>query len=69
MNLINYISIMAIPLIILLIIYKGVKEKIPVFDVFLKGATEGIEITLKRNRNYFKNISNINRTIYGNRNA
>lgn len=47
MNLINYISIMAIPLIILLIIYKGVKEKISVFDVFLKGATEGIEITLK----------------------
>ncbi len=47
MNLINYISIMAIPLIILVIIYKGVKEQIPVFDAFLKGATEGIEITLK----------------------
>ena len=47
MNLINYISIMAIPLIILLIIYKEKKKKISVFDVFLKGATEGIEITLK----------------------
>ena len=47
MNIINYISIIAMPLVILIIVYKGVKEKISVFDVFLKGATEGVEITFK----------------------
>ena len=47
MKIINYISIIAMPLIILLIISNGLKEKIPVFDIFLKGAKEGIEIVLK----------------------
>lgn len=47
MNFISYISIIAMPLVILIIILQGVKEKIPVFDIFLKGANEGIEISLK----------------------
>ena len=47
MKIINYISIIAMPLVILVIIFKGLKEKINVFDVFLKGAVDGIEITLK----------------------
>ena len=47
MKIINYISIIAMPLVILLISYKGLRQKVNVFDVFLKGATEGIEITLK----------------------
>ena len=47
MQIINYISIIAMPLVILIIVSKGLKEKISVFDIFLKGATEGIEITLK----------------------
>ena len=47
MEIINYISIIAMPLVILIIVYKGYKEKVSVFDVFLKGATEGVEITLK----------------------
>ena len=47
MRIINYISIIAMPLVILIIVFKGIKEKVPVFDIFLKGATEGIEITLK----------------------
>jgi len=47
MQLVNYISIIAMPLVILIIIFKGLKEKIQVFDVFLKGATEGIEIIFK----------------------
>lgn len=47
MKIINYISIIAMPLIILLIITNGLKEKIAVFDIFLKGAKEGIEIVLK----------------------
>lgn len=47
MNIINYISTLAVPIIILFIILYAVKEKIEIFDLFLKGATEGIEITLK----------------------
>lgn len=47
MKIINYISIIAMPLIILLILIEGMREKVTVFDNFLKGATDGIEITLK----------------------
>ena len=47
MQIINYISIIAMPLVILVIVSQGLKEKINVFDVFLKGATEGVEICLK----------------------
>lgn len=47
MKIINYISIIAMPLVILIIVFKGIKEKVPVFDIFLKGATEGVEITFK----------------------
>lgn len=47
MKIINYISIIAMPLVILIIIFKALREKVPVFDIFLKGATEGIEISLK----------------------
>ncbi len=35
------------PLVIFIIIFNGIKEKKPVFDIFLRGAKEGIEITLK----------------------
>lgn len=47
MEIINYISIIAMPLVILIIIFKALKEKVSAFDIFLKGATEGIEISLK----------------------
>ena len=47
MEIINYISIIAMPLVILIIVFKGLREKINVFDVFLKGATDGLEICLK----------------------
>jgi len=47
MEIINYISIIAMPLVILIIVFRGLREKVSVFDVFLKGATEGVEITLK----------------------
>ena len=47
MELINYISIIAMPLVILIITFKALNEKIFVFDIFLKGATEGLEIILK----------------------
>ena len=47
MKIINYISVVAMPIVILLIIANALKEKASVFDIFLKGATEGIEIVLK----------------------
>ena len=47
MEIINYISIIAMPLVILIIVSRGLKERISVFDVFLKGARDGIEITIK----------------------
>ena len=47
MNFFSYISNLAMPLIIIIIIIWGIIEKKPIFDLFLKGATDGIEITLK----------------------
>lgn len=46
MKIINYLSSIAMPLIILLIILYGVVEKNKVFDTFLKGAKEGLEIVI-----------------------
>ena len=46
MKLIFFISNLAMPLIILLIIFFGMQERKNVFDFFLEGAKEGIEITL-----------------------
>lgn len=46
MKAISYISSIAMPLIILLIILYGVSEKNKVFDTFLKGAKEGLEIVI-----------------------
>lgn len=47
MEIINYISVIAMPLVILIIILNAFKDKVSVFDIFLKGATEGVEISLK----------------------
>lgn len=47
MKIINYISIIAMPLVILIIVCEAFKEKISIFDIFLKGAVEGVEISLK----------------------
>lgn len=52
MNIINYISGVAIPFSILLIIAYGVIEKQKVFDVFLDGVKEGIQIIV----NIFPNL-------------
>ena len=46
-NVINYISSAAIPVVIIVIIGYGLKEKIKVFDTFLDGAKEGAEIVFK----------------------
>ncbi|MBR3132843.1 MAG: hypothetical protein IKF52_01290 [Clostridia bacterium] len=42
MNILNYITVSIIPMVILLIIYFGVSEKKDVFDLFCKGAKEGL---------------------------
>lgn len=47
MKIIEYLSSVAIPFSILLIIVYGLVEKKKVFDAFLDGAKEGIEIVLK----------------------
>ena len=44
MNLINYISNVAVPATILIIIVYGLIEKQQVFDVFLEGSKEGIQL-------------------------
>lgn len=46
MQVISFISNLAMPLIILLIVIYGLIEKNKVFDDFLEGAKEGIEIVL-----------------------
>ena len=46
-SIINYISSSAIPVIISIIILWGLKEKTKVFDNFLEGAKEGVEIVFK----------------------
>ena len=47
MTAINYLSNLAIPFTILLILIYGLIEKNKVFDTFLNGAKEGIEIVFK----------------------
>ena len=46
-SVINYISSAAIPIIITIIILYGLKEKKRVFDLFLDGGKEGVEIVIK----------------------
>lgn len=46
MNIINYISSAAVPIIILLIIVYGLLEKNKVYDTFIDGAKEGIEVVV-----------------------
>ena len=47
MIIIDYFSNIALPMSILIIIIFGIKEKISVFDIFLEGAKDGIEIVVK----------------------
>ena len=46
MKIINYISNLAIPFTILLIVSVGLIERKSVFDIFLRGAREGLEIVM-----------------------
>lgn len=46
MKIINYLSTIAVPMVILLIIIYGVIEKNKVYDTFLEGAKEGIQVVV-----------------------
>lgn len=47
MVVINYLSNLAIPFTILLIVLYGLIEKNKIFDIFLDGAKDGMEIVIK----------------------
>lgn len=47
MEIINYISIIAIPFTIFIIILYGVIEKKRVFDIFIEGTKDGVTTTIK----------------------
>ena len=47
MAIVNYLSNLAVPITILLIVTYGLIEKSKVFDTFLDGAKEGMEIVIK----------------------
>ena len=47
MNIVNYISAAAVPVLIAVIIGYGVVEKKATFDIFVDGAKEGLEIVIK----------------------
>ena len=46
MKVVNFLSNLAMPIVILGVVAFGLKEKVKVFDTFLEGAKEGVEITL-----------------------
>ena len=46
MNFISYISNVSIPIIIVIILLYGLKEKINVFDIFLRGAKDGANMVI-----------------------
>lgn len=46
MNMVNYLSAAAVPMVILLIVTYGLLEKNKVYDTFLEGAKEGLEVVI-----------------------
>ena len=47
MGIINYISTIAVPIVIMIILLYGLFEKKNVFDLFIKGAKEGFGLAIK----------------------
>ena len=47
MRIISYISIIAVPTTILIILLYGIFERKNVFDIFLKGANDGVKMVIK----------------------
>ena len=47
MKIVNYISTMAIPIVIVIIIIYGIIDKKRIYDIFIDGAKEGMSIVIK----------------------
>ena len=47
MSFINYLSTVAVPFVILIILLYGLLEKKNVFDIFLKGVNDGLKMVIK----------------------
>ena len=63
MKIINYISTIAIPAIILIIIFYSVLEKNKVYDIFIDGAKEGTKIVYNM-KEEMKNKEDLNKWIF-----
>ena len=47
MKIVNYISTIAVPVVIIIIVTYGIADKKKVYDIFVEGATEGMSIVIK----------------------
>ena len=47
MKIVNYISTIAVPGVIIIIVIYGIADKKKVYDIFVEGATEGMSIVIK----------------------
>ena len=47
MKIVNYISTIAVPVVIFIIVIYGIADKKKVYDIFVEGATEGMSIVIK----------------------
>ena len=47
MDIINYLSTIAVPIIVLIILLYGIFERKNVFDIFLNGANDGLKMVIK----------------------
>ena len=47
MKIVNYISTIAVPVVIIIIVIYGIADKKKLYDIFVEGATEGMSIVIK----------------------
>lgn len=47
MKIVNYISTIAVPVVIIIIVIYGIADKKKVYDIFVEGVTEGMSIVIK----------------------
>ena len=45
MEILNYVSVLTIPLLVTVIVVDGILKKRPVYSIFLKGAAKGLKTT------------------------
>ena len=47
MKIVSYISTLAIPIVVIIIVLYGILDKKKVYDIFVEGANEGMSIVIK----------------------